>query len=43
MKKFLKLGLLAVVLLSACTSPSTNQPGVETGKSSLVTVYKSPT
>ena len=43
MQKFLKLGLLAIVLLSACASPSTTQEMKEEGQSSLVTVYKSPT
>jgi len=43
MQKFLKFGLLAIVLLSACASPSTNQELKETGQSSIVTVYKSST
>jgi hypothetical protein len=43
MKKFLKLGLLTIVLLSACASPSTNTEVIEEGQSPLVTVYKPPT
>jgi uncharacterized lipoprotein len=43
MKRFLILGLLAVVLLSACAPSTTNQQVPDEGGSTLVTVYRSPT
>lgn len=43
MKKFLVLGLLAVVLLSACAASTTDQELVEAEQYPAVTVYKSPT
>ena len=43
MQKFLILGLLAIVLLSACAAPATDQELTEEGQSSVVTVYKPPT
>ena len=43
MKKFLVLGLLAVVLLSACAASTTDQELTVEEQSPLVTVYKSPT
>ena len=43
MKKFLVLGLLAVVLLSACAAPASDHELVEAEQYPSVTVYKSPT
>ena len=43
MQRFLILALLAVVLLSACTSVSNEQEGSVEDASRLVTVYRSPT
>ena len=43
MQKFLTLGLLAIVLLSACAAPAIDQELTEAGQSPVVTVYKSPT
>jgi hypothetical protein len=43
MQKFLKLGLLVVVLLSACVAPATDQELTEEGQSPVVTVYRPPT
>jgi uncharacterized lipoprotein len=43
MQKFLILGLLAIVLLSACAAPATDQQVSDEGQSPLVTVYRSPT
>lgn len=43
MKKFLVLGLLAVVLLGACAVPASDQELVEAEQYPAVTVYKSPT
>ncbi len=43
MKNFLLLGLLAVVLLSACAASTTDQEISDEGQSPLVTVYKPPT
>ena len=43
MKKILILGLLAVVLLSACAGSTTDQEISVEEQSPLVTVYRSPT
>ena len=43
MQKFLILGLLAIVLLSACAAPVTDQELTEEGQSPVVTVYRPPT
>ena len=43
MQKFLILGLLAIVLLSACAAPAADQELTEEGQSPVVTVYKPPT
>ena len=43
MQKFLILGLLAIVLLSACAAPATDQELTEEGQSPVVTVYRPPT
>lgn len=41
MKRFITLGLLLVVLLTACASP--NEPPSTPGSDEVVTVYKPPT
>jgi len=43
MQKYFMLGLLAVVLLSACAAPASDQELVEAEQYPAVTVYKSPT
>ena len=43
MGKFLKFAVLAVVLLSACTTAANHQQGSSEDASRLVTVYRSPT
>ena len=43
MQKFLTIGLIAIVLLSACAAPATNQELTEEGQSPVVNVYKPPT
>jgi uncharacterized lipoprotein YajG len=43
MRKILILGLLSVVLLSACAAPATDQELTEESQSPEVTVYRSPT
>ena len=43
MQKFLVLGLLAIVLLSACAAPAADQQVSDEGQSPLVTVYRPPT
>jgi len=43
MQKFLTLGLIAIILLSACAAPVTGQELTEEGQSPGVTVYKPPT
>ena len=43
MFKYISIGLLILVLLGACSTGAEEQPVVEEGEGTLVTVYRAPT
>jgi hypothetical protein len=43
MSKYIVVGIMAVLLLSACGTAGEEQPAVEEGEGTLVTVYRAPT
>ncbi len=43
MKRLILIGLLATLMLSACSAAATDPPATDESDSTLVTVYRSPT